>query len=597
MGKESEEVESIDVPEAEEGDKWLTTSEFIFVNLSRHYSIENYSLYKYENPSEALNIFQVLIAYLIVGIPIGYMEIVLGQYTNMGVFHIKHLMPIAQGMSYTFILQVLATTTLSTILMTQYLNYAMIIGARSLHGQGLPWLECPKNYSDICYNPQSPCEGDEPCINETRHLSTKIYMKGICAPEDADLGLLPIHRAFPLMMTWTIVWWTMTLNFTRTKKLIKNAFLIVIGYRLVQFAVLVFWLKYILYLPRMIELHMGSLVNLEAWKQAILKVTVGMGLGDFSYIMFGILSKRTRKTGGLMWFCGFASFFLTVMDHIVISGGTYWLCEVAKLPVEKRYLLFRPENIQHELGVMPVLYTQTLATNCFNYLYFLHRFMVLLFHAMLNYSFLQLSMYQKYPGLEIYGVYIKPLFCFFGFGVSLLLDSKEAYAFRFDIQRVILEFCDQFNIIIITVIVFYIYGVSKFCDDVHFMTGQEPAKFWSFVWVISPLVVIICLPVYLFDSTYIFYTYRLITLGVFYSPYMIFLTITVVQKIYQKRLLTLLRSTDEWGPLDPQLKLYRKCFNPRTDSKRKNMSYKCVHRCLIDEVHPSSEEEDEGTFI
>lgn len=50
--------------------------------------------------------------------------------------------------------------------------------------------------------------------------------------------------------------------------------------------------------------------------------------------------------------------------------------------------------------------------------------MVLLFHAMLNYSFLQLSMYQKYPGLEIYGVYIKPLFCFFGFGVSLLLDSK-----------------------------------------------------------------------------------------------------------------------------------------------------------------------------
>lgn len=131
----------------------------------------------------------------------------------------------------------------------------------------------------------------------------------------------------------------------------------------------------------MIELHMGSLVNLEviyestqpqlnsiallscrcmkAWKQAILKVTVGMGLGDFSYIMFGILSKRTRKTGGLMWFCGFASFFLTVMDHIVISGGTYWLCEVAKLPVEKRYLLFRPENIQHELGVMPVLYTQT----------------------------------------------------------------------------------------------------------------------------------------------------------------------------------------------------------------------------------------------
>lgn len=51
-----------------------------------------------------------------------------------------------------------------------------------------------------------------------------------------------------------------------------------------------------------------------------------------------------------------------------------------------------------------------------------------------------------------------------------------------------------------------------------------------------------------------------------------------------QRLLTLLRSTDEWGPLDPQLKLYRKCFNPRTDSKRKNMSYKCVHRCLIDEV-------------
>lgn len=102
------------------------------------------------------------------------MQVVIGQYSQLGATFMKHMIPIGHGFSYILAINAALDTIGNGLIMGNLLMYLLICVQKQLL-----WMYCPTDYMQNCWgrNTMGNCTND--CINNDIELSAEVFYKYI----------------------------------------------------------------------------------------------------------------------------------------------------------------------------------------------------------------------------------------------------------------------------------------------------------------------------------------------------------------------------------------------------------------------------------
>ncbi|GJQ66892.1 hypothetical protein Trydic_g7914 [Trypoxylus dichotomus] len=181
----------------------------------------------------------------------------------------------------------------------------------------------------------------------------------------------------------------------------------------------------------------------------------------------------------------------------------------------------------------------------------------------------QLSYFPNYVVMSVVGV------C----GVMSLIGCLMVFVDIIQILAVnYIVLCLNVHTFIESICVFYCYGVKRLCDDIHFMTGRKPMRFWLILWYAIPFVSLVSLIVIvtnLENLTHIESLLAHINLQrkhIYAGSSLLFISLLVsfmgsflfVVLGFRNTSTNLLKPQFFWGPPRRDIRVSRKCFAPRT---------------------------------
>lgn len=95
------------------------------------------------------------------------MQVIIGQYSHLGVTFMKYLIPIGHGLSYILCINAVIDTVINGIIMGNIIMYLL-----SSMQKKLPWMYCPTDM-DNCWGRDSECIND--CLKETVQISAQVF--------------------------------------------------------------------------------------------------------------------------------------------------------------------------------------------------------------------------------------------------------------------------------------------------------------------------------------------------------------------------------------------------------------------------------------
>ncbi|KAF2885827.1 hypothetical protein ILUMI_20346 [Ignelater luminosus] len=143
-----------------------------------------------------------------------------------------------------------------------------------------------------------------------------------------------------------------------------------------------------------------------------------------------------------------------------------------------------------------------------------------------------------------------------------------------------------FDVLVMSVLAFWIYRVQRISDDIHFLQGSQPTKFWKILWYTMPIIVgIPYFDLTCFDKSrktrepYILMHF--LSYFILISPIPIFMIYEVFRYLKIHNLVGILQPEERWGPPDPEERHLRHLFNPRQEIRSRRRDDTCQHNCLI----------------
>lgn len=116
------------------------------------------------------NIFHYTVLYIVFGLPAVYMQVVIGQYSQLGVTFMKHLIPIGHGLSYILCINALIDTVVNGLIMGDIIMYT--IGSLQ---KELLWMDCPPNHLEGCWGRNTFLNCSIDCLNESIKISSQVF--------------------------------------------------------------------------------------------------------------------------------------------------------------------------------------------------------------------------------------------------------------------------------------------------------------------------------------------------------------------------------------------------------------------------------------
>lgn len=100
-------------------------------------------------------------------LPLLYMQLLLGQYTQLGTILFKYLSPIGHGVGFVLISNLFLKTIRNSLLLNDSVFYFM-----SSFRSELQWMNCSPRYKIPCWDKSKKCKN---CINSTYYMPGYIY--------------------------------------------------------------------------------------------------------------------------------------------------------------------------------------------------------------------------------------------------------------------------------------------------------------------------------------------------------------------------------------------------------------------------------------
>nr|CAD7414774.1 unnamed protein product [Timema poppensis] len=312
-----------------------------------------------------------------------------------------------------------------------------------------------------------------------------------------------------------------------------------------------------------------KLTTWDIWSAAVEQVFFSMSLGTGALITFGSYSPFRSPTNMDAINMNLIDYGTSLAFGIVMFNCMGAISFDLEIPVEQilegaKPLLFGviPESLLY-LGEPTFLWSLILYSS--------------LICVGISSSFCLLSshleiLYGLFPAARGYTIYMSALLSTVVFLQGLVFVTTEGSFFLNSLDNFIAGPVSLVVSIYQSAAVFWIYGVTRFTDDIHFMLGFRPSTYMQASWLASPAVLVAVLVTNLLhwsSQNELLYP-RVVGWGVFAALHVAVVGAAAHQALACRRkgnLALVLRPEPEWGPRDATLLKSRRMFSSQAMTK------------------------------
>lgn len=490
--------------ETPERGQWGSKAEFILSCVGLSVGIGNvwrFPYLAYQNGGGAF-LFPYFILMIFIGKPLYFMEVALGQYSNLGPMSVWRCFPLAKGVGAAMIIVSIMVAIYYNVIM----GYTLFYVGQSFRSV-LPWNGCYEWWgadNATCYvrtKGEIRCTELEKrlnmtnssalslvnCTNASQTASEQFWEKYVLeitsGPE--ELGTIKWDLAICLLVSWLIVFLCLmkgvkssgkVVYFTATFPYLLLIILLVFGVTLKGASKGIYYF----FVP-----EWEKLLHIDVWRKAAEQLFFSLSISWGGLIMFGSYNKFGNKVHRDAFFVSSLDFVTSLIAGVVIFSVLGNMAEEMGVDIS--------EVAKEGQGLAFVAYPEALAQLKIPQLWSV-LFFIMLFLLGLDSEFALLetfltALYDELPKSRKYKVLITFLTCATCFllglpcvtqGGQYVLNLMDTYGGGFSVLVIAI-----FELIALM----WGYGVRRFCDDLEFMLGFRPNYFWQICWaIVAPLV-------------------------------------------------------------------------------------------------------------
>ncbi|XP_071052227.1 sodium- and chloride-dependent GABA transporter 1-like isoform X1 [Onthophagus taurus] len=530
--------------------------------------------YIYFDQSESSTpIVLTIVTSVFVCLPIYYMELFLGRYTQNSILHLKYMVPVARGLPYITILVTILYTIGSGHDLTDTVLYLLMCFQREL-----PWAVCPKNTTKFCYYKEKPknCTTDK-CVHSAMAYWNNIFMENPAIDmKNVRLGLPIVHRFVSSCICWAFIFLLTATAYKQRHKCLSVMFYIHCASTLILFVVVLINVGATSELPTIFSIGSKYYFDADQWAEALTKGIKLFKLGHAHHVLAGARLPSDAPIG--LWCVYFWMILMTLAMFCTMF--------VTAIIGVQKYSTGGDVDAMNSLHLFFVVkipggLTYTGASHAWSALYFFTIGTLNATNIVSRIITLQLNITNFKPSLQKYKVYFLVGYCLLYAITSTALLSEDHYA----LSRIILDSSTSVSEIatttILVITVCWVYGIRTIGDDILFLTDHKPIKFWVISWYICPIVLIILFVFKVFQMMeHHLYLLMVISGFIVLLPILAFAGHQVFLYVRKRRLLGLIEPEFEWGMPDLDERYRRRSFNPRLETKFDCNKRVCGHKCI-----------------
>ncbi|XP_058119007.1 sodium-dependent nutrient amino acid transporter 1-like isoform X2 [Anopheles ziemanni] len=561
------------IPEpAADRDQWGKGVEFLMSCIAMSVGLGNVWRFPFvalENGGGAF-VIPYIIVLLLVGKPVYYMEMIIGQFSSRGSVKVYDMAPIMRGVGYGQILSTTIVTTYYASLMATTLRY-LFDSFQSI----LPWTVCEDSWAGSCIpsgvrNASAEMAMTAPNNSTAVGLSnrtssaelyfTKVVLKELDGIDDG-IGMPDVRLTLFLILSWSLVLLTLIKGVKSSGK--ASYFLALFPYvvmtvLLIRACTLPGAIDGIVYF---LKPQWDKIYDPKVWYAAVTQCFFSLSICFGNIIMYSSYNKFRHNVYRDATIVTSIDTFTSLLAGCTIFGILGHLAHVTgKADVGT--------VVKSDAGLAFISYPEAIAKfevlpQAFSVLFFLMLFVLGIGSNVAMTSCVMTVIKDQFPrvrnwqaatiiavcGVLLGSIYVTP-------GGQYILKLVDYYgASSIALVLAIAEL----------IAIGWVYGVDRLCKDTEFMLGHRPSLYWRLCWRwITPLLMFVILIynlVTLEPLMYKQYVYPTIAYDIGWCIFafgLMQLPIWGIYAIYKQSGKTLtekirnsFKPTAAWGPIDP----------------------------------------------
>ncbi|XP_065356097.1 sodium- and chloride-dependent glycine transporter 1 [Calliphora vicina] len=467
--------------------RWGSKTEFILSCLGYAVGLGNVWRFPYLCYRSGGGAF--LVPYLLMlffcGIPLFFMEVIMGQFSSLGCIGIFRLAPLFKGAGYAIVV----VNILCTVYYSVIIAYPLMF-LKHIFTDKLPWESCGNAWNtDNCIEVTEMAHrnithrGDfKTPADEFFHLEILKISKGI-----DEIGTVQWQLFLAVLIAWIMVYVCIikgietvgkVVYFTATFPFIILFILFIRGVTLPGAA------KGILFY---IYPEWSRLLDLKVWADAAIQIFFSLGPGWGGIVNMASFNNFRNNAKGDSIYIPIINCSTSIFAGFVVFSVLGFLSHQTGIPVAT--------VATSGPGLAFITYPQAISMLPFSQVW-AGLFFSMLFLLGLDSVFVQIeaiisSILDEIPKVRPYKFAVTLISCILMFSMSIILTTNGG--------MFILQLLDWYSasVSVILICIFeiimvgWIYGVDNFIDDIYFMIGKKPEIIWRYCWkYITPLILV-----------------------------------------------------------------------------------------------------------
>ncbi|XP_016962003.1 sodium-dependent nutrient amino acid transporter 1 isoform X1 [Drosophila biarmipes] len=497
------EVSKTDAEKQTERTNWGNGLEFLMSCISVSVGLGNvwrFPFTAYENGGGAFLIPYIIVLFLI-GKPMYYLEMIMGQFTSQGTVKIWSVVPSFVGVGYGQAFGTICIISYYSSLLALTLYYLFV----SFQSE-LPWSYCRDEWTN-CVNsrPQEYLEnlltGVSLANESARNVSTfdtqlqsssELYFLNVVIKEKLDISDGVGDPSWQLTLALFVSWVVIFLVIMRgVKSSGKAAYFLALFPYVVLFVLLIRAVTLegardgILFF---LEPQWGELLNPTVWKEAVVQCFFSLAVGSGPIIMF---ASYNRFDHGIYR----DAMIVTTLDTLTsLLGGITIFAILGNLAHNLQIENIR-DVVRSGTGLAFISYPDAISKfqavpQLFSVLFFFMLFVLGIGSIVALQSTIVTIICDQFKGWKYWKVALTTSVCGFLMGLVYVTPGGQWIL-------TLVDFYGGTYVVFILAIfelagIVWVYGLQNFCDDIEFMCNRRVSLYWRVCWsFFTPVMMII----------------------------------------------------------------------------------------------------------
>ncbi|KAH8380522.1 hypothetical protein KR009_011178, partial [Drosophila setifemur] len=470
-------------------DNWGNSLEFLMSCIALSVGLGNVWRFPFtalENGGGAF-LIPYLIVLFVVGKPIYYMEMLLGQFSSRGIVQVFDFAPLMRGVGYSQLLALGVLATYYASVMALTLRYFFDSFASEL-----PWSFCRPEWGDGCVSASG--EGAQGQLSRNFSSSSQLYLQRIVLNETDSLedGIGYPSKSLALMLG--LSWLTVSLIIIKgVKSSGKAAYVLALFPYVVMFILLIRAVT----LPGAYEGVMyfltpqwDKLLEPQVWYNAVTQVFFSLAVCFGVIIMYSSYNRFGHNVYRDANIVTTLDTFTSLLSGVIIFGilgnlahesGTKDIASVVKAGPGLAFISY-PEAIA-KFKMMPQI---------FSLLFFAMLFMLGVGSNVGMVSCIMTVLKDQFVNWKLWIIVMCLSLIGFVVGLVYITPGGQHIITLLDFHGV--TFVSLVSAIFELIAVGWIYGTKRLCQDAEYMLNIKTSNYYRICWsIVTPLVMVVIL--------------------------------------------------------------------------------------------------------